>query len=191
MVKLQSNIRNMVLSLTIISVSAALVLALVSSVTAEPIALAKKAKQEAAIRKVLPAFEELQTDNAMVNNKEVPCFKALNGAGELVGMAIQTESENGFGGPLGVMVGVDNKGIITGYQILETAETPGLGSKAETWFQKGEKGCVIGRDCATPLMVAKDGGDVDAIAGATITSRAFLQTINDAYMVFIQKQSEQ
>ena len=46
--------------------------------------MAKKAKQEEAIRKVLPAFESLQTEVAMVNNKEVPCFKAMNGEGELV-----------------------------------------------------------------------------------------------------------
>lgn len=191
MAKLESNIRNMVLSLTIISVAAAAILALVSSITAEPIALAKKAKQEEAIRMVLPSFEQLEQDTAIYNGKQYPYFKALDGANAMVGMAVQTFSENGFGGHLGIMVGFDKKGGISGYQILETAETPGLGSKADMWFQEGQKGCVVGNDCSKPLCVSKDGGEIDAIAGATITSRAVLQAINDAHSIFTQKQFEQ
>ena len=191
MAKLESNIRNMVLSLTIIAVAAAAILALVSSVTAEPIALAKKAKQEAAIRMVLPPFEQLQNDTATFNGIQYPYFKAFNESNEMVGMAVQSGSENGFGGYIGIMIGFDNKGAISGYQILETSETPGLGSKADVWFQKGGKGCVYGNDCKQDLVVSKDGGQIDAISGATITSRAILQAINDAHSVFTQKQSQQ
>ena len=191
MAKLESNIRNMVLSLTIITVAAAAILALVSSVTAEPIAMAKKAKQEEAIRLVLPPFEELINDTASVNGVSYPCFKAYDAANQLVGIAVQSGSENGFGGHIGIMVGFDNQGSISGYQILETAETPGLGSKADVWFQQGGKGCIVGNDCHQILQVSKDGGKIDAISGATITSRAILQAINDAHSVFTQKQLQQ
>ena len=76
------------------------------------------------------------------------------------------------------------EGNISGYQILETAETPGLGAKAGEWFQKGSKGDVIGMNPAEGLKVKKDGGQVDAISGSTITSRAFCELINNAYEIF-------
>ena len=82
------------------------------------------------------------------------------------------------------MVGFDTEGNIAGYQILETAETPGLGAKAGEWFQKGNKGDVIGMNPSSELKVKKDGGNVDAISGSTITSRAFCALINNAYQTF-------
>ena len=81
-----------------------------------------------------------------------------------------------------MLVGFDATGKILGYTILESSETPGLGMKAGDWFQKGGKGCVIGLSPADgDLTVTKDGGKVDAITASTITSRAFLKAINQAY----------
>ena len=60
----------------------------------------------------------------------------------------------------------------------------GLGAKAATWFQQGAKGNIIGKNPATPLKVSKDGGDVDAITASTITSRAFLKAVNQAYAAY-------
>ena len=74
---------------------------------------------------------------------------------------------------------------MSGYQVLETHETPGLGAKADQWFQKDGKGCVVGSNPAEgALTVKKDGGTVDAISGSTITSRAFLGIVNEASSVF-------
>lgn len=93
--------------------------------------------------------------------------------------------ENGFAGPITLLVGFDEAGSIKGYTILSTSETPGLGVKAATWFQKGEKGDIIGRNPGEKaLQVSKDGGDVDAITASTITSRAFLKAVNNAYEVY-------
>ena len=178
--KAQSTLINMLLSLTVIAVVAAGALALVSSVTAEPIAKAQQAKTEAAIKAVLPPFEQLEE----LSVDGVTCTKAFNAAGELQGMAIMSSSEKGFGGHLGVMVGFDAEGNVTGYQVLQTAETPGLGAKAGEWFQQGNKGDIIGMNPSTPLSVKKDGGQVDAISGSTITSRAFCEAINNAYTTF-------
>ena len=185
--KAQSTLINMLLSLTIIAVVAAAALAFVSSVTAEPIAQAQIAKKEAAVKAVLPQFDRLE--ETVID--EVPCTKAYNAEGELVGMAIESKSSKGFGGNLVAMVGLDAEGNISGYQILETAETPGLGAKAGEWFQEGNKGNVIGKNPADGLKVKKDGGDVDAISGSTITSRAFCEIINNAYAIFQKGGNEQ
>ena len=78
-----------------------------------------------------------------------------------------------------------------GYTVLQASETPGLGAKAATWFQKDGKGSIIGK---TPkdgdLHVSKDdksGNAVDAITASTITSRAFLKAINQAYAVYARR----
>ena len=181
MKKAPSTLINMFLSLTIIAVVAGAVLALVSSVTADPIDNAKKAKKEAAIKAVLPDFDRLETKT--IDGAE--CNYAYDAANQLVGVAVEAGSDAGFGGHLGVMVGFDQTGAISGYQILETSETPGLGAKAGEWFQKDGKGSVIGMNPASNnITVKKDGGEVDAISGSTITSRAFCGSIAAAYEIF-------
>ena len=158
MEKLQSSFKNMVLSLVIISMVAAGLLAGVYILTLENINAQKKAKQEAAKLAVLAGHED--------------------------GTAIET-AVDGFGGTFRVMVGFDAEGNILGYEILEHQETPGLGSHMTHWFKNADKPGqnIIGRK-AGELQVSKDGGDVDAITAATITSRAFLKAINQAYAEF-------
>ena len=89
-----------------------------------------------------------------------------------------------------MLVGFNPAGEILGYTLLEHAETPGLGAKADTWFQKDGKASIIGKNPATPLTVSKDGGDVDAITASTITSRAFLKAINQAYNIYMKKNAD-
>ena len=155
MEKLQSSFKNMVLSLVIISMVAAGALAGVYLLTLENINAQKAAKQEAAKKAVLVGHED--------------------------GIAIET-AVDGFGGQFRVMVGFDQEGNILGYEILEHQETPGLGSHMTHWFKNADKPGqnIIGRKAGS-LTVSKDGGDVDAITAATISSRAFLKAINQAY----------
>ena len=87
---------------------------------------------------------------------------------------------DGIAVPLNIL----RDGNILGYTLLEQTETPGLGAKADKWFQKGEKGDIIGKSPAEPLTVSKDGGQVDAITASTITSRAFLLAVNNAYKAY-------
>ena len=100
-----------------------------------------------------------------------------------LGAAVESTT-SGFGGDLKILVGFDAQGNILGYTLLEHAETPGLGAKADKWFQKGAKGDIIGKNPAEELVVSKDGGQVDAITASTITSRAFLLAVNNAYKAF-------
>ena len=178
--KAQSTLINMLLSLTAIALVAAAALAAVNAVTQEPIAQAQEAKVQAAIKAVLPEFDKLEAMDVDGKNINV----AYNSQGEMVGAAIEAGNDNGFGGHLQVMVGFDKDGNVYGYSILESHETPGLGAKAAEWFQKGGKGDIVSVEHARPLTVKKDGGDVDAISGSTITSRAFLTAVNDAYAIF-------
>ena len=171
----------MLISLTAIALVAAAALAALNVVTKDPIAKAQQAKVENAIGAVLPPFAKLE-DKTVDGHL---CHVGLDEAGTMVGAAIEAGNDKGFGGHLQLMVGFDAQGAVSGYQILETHETPGLGAKADQWFQKDGKGCVVGcKPAEAQLSVKKDGGSVDAISGSTITSRAFLAIVNEAADVF-------
>ena len=86
-----------------------------------------------------------------------------------------------------MLVGFDAEGKVLGYTILQASETPGVGAKADKWFQADGKGSIIGKTAAQPLTVNKDGGDIDASTASTITSRAFLMSVNQAYSVYAAK----
>lgn len=180
--KLESSLVNMVVVLTAITLISAVALSAMNAATTEPINLAQKQKTEAAIKQVLPEFATLDVKIVELDGEEVVCNYAYNSNGDYVGVAVNSFTNEGFSGYIGVMVGIDKDGNITGYQILQTSETPGLGTKADLWFQEGGKGCVIGMNAKdNPLFVKKDGGEVDAITAATISSRAFCDAINRAY----------
>ena len=181
MEKLQSSFKNMVLSLVIISVVAAGALAGIYLLTLGNINRQKAEKEQAAILAVLPEGVKIAKPET-VNGLTV--YKAqLNG--EFVGAAVQTQEE-GFSGPQKIMVGFDAEGNILNYVVLEQTETPGLGSHIEHWFKNADKPGqnIIGRKATGAFAVSKDGGDVDAITAATISSRAFLKAINKAYAAF-------
>lgn len=187
--KAQSTLVNMLLSLTAIALVAAAALAVMNAVTEEPIKVAKENKVKKAIADVLQQVDEKgQVVEAIkyetlkdVESENAVCHLAYTAEGEYAGAAVETSDPNGFGGVLKVMVGFDKDGNVYGYSILESNETPGLGAKADKWFQKGSKGDIVGKSPATELKVVKDKGDVDAITGSTITSRAFLRCVNKAY----------
>ena len=179
MKKLESSFANMVIVLTVITVVAAACLGAMNNLTAEPIAASKKAKQEEAIKAVLPEFTTVD-EETIVNEQKI--FRAYNANDELVGIAIETK-ELGFGGDVTTMVGFDANGIIVDYSLLAHAETPGLGSKLVDWFKV--KSDIRGTGAnKMPLRVSKDGGEYDAITAATISSRAFLNSINKAYETY-------
>lgn len=179
---MKSTLVNMVLSLGVITVVAAAALAGVYTATKAPIEQAKAEKQKAAIGQVLPeiSFNNNPADEAAeitVNGETVTVFPARQD-GEIVGIAVESHDTNGFSGNITVMYGFNPSGDITGYAVMQHAETPGLGSKMEEWFRNPAHS-IIGLNAATSnLTVSKDGGDVDAITAATISSRAFLRALN-------------
>lgn len=193
MEKMKSSLFNMVMVIVGFAIVIAVLLAWVNHITEAPIkAKAEKTLQDG-IQEVMQTQDMKVTKNdtvrQMADGKETVfvVHEVANQAGKGIGAAVES-TVMGFGGDLKVLVGFDDLGKILGYTILQTSETPGLGMKADKWFQKDGKGNVIGKSPATgDLAVSKDGGDVDAITASTITSRAFLKAINQAYAAYAHK----
>ena len=176
MAKLESTFKNMVLSLVIISVVAAGALAGVYILTEKNIALQEAQKQQAAILAVLPEGCTVAEPEEV---EGLTIYKAFKDD-QWIATAVET-SEVGFDGPQVIMVGLDADGSVLDYVVLKQTETPGLGAHIDHWFKDaiGNRS-IIGKK-AGALAVNKDGGEVDAITAATISSRAFLKAINTAY----------
>ena len=192
MKKLESSLKNMALALTGFSVLAGGILGWVNGVTAEPIKQANAKTLSDAIAIVVPGFDNNPAEEAEtveLDGVSYKIYKATKG-GEYIGAAVESSSM-GFGGDLKVLVGFDPEGKIIDYSVLAHAETPGLGSKSAEWFKKGAKGDITGMNPGEKeLVVSKDGGQVDAITASTITSRAFLLAVNNAFKAFKNQKVE-
>lgn len=179
----------MLLSLTLISAIAGAILAGVYMLTEQPIAASKAATLQNAIRAVVPEFDNQPIEEAFMaatsEGDSLKIYPAKMG-GQLVGAAVESNTQKGFSGEIKVIVGFDAGGKLFNYSVLQHAETPGLGSKMQDWFRlEGTDRNVLGSDLSQgPLRVKKDGGTVDAITAATISSRAFLDAVNRAYSAF-------
>ena len=190
MKKLESTITNMVVVLVGVALVTGSILAYVNHVTEEPIKLQAEKTLADGIKAVMGGVElTVAKDDTVRQNvagKEATfvIHEAVGADKAPLGAAVESTA-GGFGGDLKVLVGFDTDGKILGYTVLQHAETPGLGAKADKWFQKDGKGCIIGKSPATDkLTVKKDGGDIDAITASTITSRAFLLAVTQAYQAY-------
>lgn len=182
MAKTESTFKNMVLSLTLISLGASACLGYVYQMTKAPIELSILNKKLSAIKLVVPEFN---------NNPDAEMYKLPTGEGDsleiypakkdsiIVGYAVNTNTNNGFSGNISIMAGFKPDGTIINTTVLEQKETPGLGTKmAEPLF----KDQFIDKNPSQfALKVKKDGGPVDAITAATISSRAFCDAVQRAY----------
>ena len=179
----KSSFKNMSLCLLAICLVCSALLAGVYALTAEPIAAAAAAKNEAAIKDVLPetavTIEEERTVD--FEGASYGYNLAYDELGNTVGCAINV-APVGFGGPIVIKVGFDVNGCICNTKVLSQAETPGLGAKCvEPSFSDQFKGW---NPAEKDLAVKKDGGDVDAITASTITSRAYADGLLLATKVF-------
>ena len=191
MKKLKSSLINMTLVLSCFAVITAGLLAWVNSITSAPIQKQAEENLKKGIKTVMgnDKVEVERTDTIKKDNHGKQTIYVIHNVslqGKPLGAAVESAAQ-GFGGTLKVLVGFDKQGTIQGYTILETAETPGLGSKADKWFQKDGKGNIIGKQPNGKFKVKNDGGSIDAITASTITSRAFLSSISQAYTAYIGK----
>jgi Na+-translocating ferredoxin:NAD+ oxidoreductase subunit G len=186
--KPESTFINMVLRLFVIVSVAGLALGLVYSQTFDVIQAAKKAKLEAAISEVVPAFDTLITYQVMPSTgKDSITFYNAYSKNKLIGTAIATYTDKGFSGRIKLMIGFDTMGVIINTAVLDHKETPGLGDKMDK--SKGDWPSQFkGKDPKTfVLKVTKDKGSVDAITAATISSRAFCDATLRAYDALISE----
>lgn len=179
----QSSFKNMTVCLFAICIVCSSLLAGVYALTKEPIDAAAAAKNEAAIKEVLPeaavTIEEERTVD--FDGASYSYNLAYDEAGNTVGCAINV-APVGFGGPISIKVGFDAAGVVWNTKVLSQAETPGLGAKCvEAAFADQFKGFDPSQK---KLAVKKDGGDVDAITASTITSRAYADGVALAVKVF-------
>lgn len=182
----------MLLVLTGVTALAVALLAYFNQITKEPIAKANMQILNEALMNVVPEFdnnpvEESDTIFSTQENTQVVDFiiYPAKKEGKWIGSAVQSASL-GFGGEIKILVGFDENGKIYNYYLLSHAETPGLGSKADIWFKEGEPGNIIGKSPGDkPLAVDKDGGEVNSITASTITTRAFLNAVNNAYQAYL------
>jgi len=182
MAKTESTFKNLVLSLTLISLISSALLGFVYEFTKEPIALSNLNIKLNAIKQVVPEF---------TNNPNDEMYRLPTGEGDsleiypakkddvIVGYAVNTYTLKGFSGNISLMAGFKPDGTIINITVLEQKETPGLGTKiTEPEFndQFNDK-----NPAEFELKVKKDGGPVDAITAATISSRAFCEAVQRAY----------
>ena len=179
----KSSFKNMTICLFAICVVCSSLLAGVYALTKEPIDAAARAKNEAAIKEVLPssAVSIEQERTVDFEGATYTYNLAYDQQGNTVGCAINV-APVGFGGPIMIKVGFDADGVICNTKVLSQAETPGLGAKCvEPAFAEQFKGW---NPSQKKLAVKKDGGDVDAITASTITSRAYADGLALASKVF-------
>ena len=190
MAQKESTFLNMTVTLFIVTFVAAGILGFVHDLTKDAIELAKQKAQQEAIESVLPPFETLGTSYKVLpedGTDSLQFFPAYDANNQLVGTAVETYTKKGFSGLISIMAGLSPDGTITGYEVLDHKETPGLGSKMGLWFKNEAKSKqnIIGKNPGTiKFQVSKDGGDIDAITASTISSRAFLDAIVRAYKTY-------
>lgn len=175
---------NMFVALFVICVVAGGVLGIVYNATKDPITAAETAKRTEAIEKVLPDFKELKEIKvkSALEDTDIPFYLAYDADSIFIGAAVETFTNKGFSGNISLMVGILADGTVNNISVLQHAETPGLGSKmTEASFkdQFNDK-----HPDSFSFKVKKDGGDVDAITAATISSRAFCDAVNRALSTF-------
>ena len=164
------------LSVTLLLICAVVAAALagVNAYTAPIIAQRKAEKTQQAIEAVLPGGGDaapFEDDTGMVT----AVYESDSG------WAVQV-SANGFGGAMDMMVGIDRSGNVIGISIISHAETPSLGAVAADKSAAGAAFRSQFAGLSGTLAVDKDGGTVDAISGATITSRAVVAGVNAALL---------
>ena len=160
------------LSLFLITAAAALILSLVNALTAGPIARRQAAERQAALEAVMPGanvFSELYSVDETIER--------ISGAyigTTFLGYCVEV-APNGFGGAISLMVGVADGGDITGVAILDHSETPGLGARAA---QPEFLDQYIGKSGTVTVNGGRNA--IDAVSGATITSKAVTSGVNTA-----------
>lgn len=185
--KKEASLLRLVLVLTTIALVAGLALTGVYALTKEPIEKAQDEKKQNALNAVLPNFKGTIKDTTVqVDGENMVVHVAINEDGTLFGAGIETFTKKAFAGRFDLMVGFDNKGTILNTEVIKAGETPGLGDKINKDKSNFAEQFNHQNPADYKLSVTKDGGDVDAITAATISSRAYCDAVTRAYNVFMK-----
>ena len=190
---MKSTLRNMTAVLFGITLVASAGVGVVNMITAKPIAKAKSADTENAVKEVLNGvdFDAIAQADTLIdkNNCPVIVYRAMK-QDSVAAYAIKAPSitKNGFNGKVTLMVGYTPDGVVNNIAVVEQNETPGLGTRMK---DEGNSlyASVQGKNTwemrrTGKLAVSKDGGEVDALTAATISSRAYVNAIETADAAF-------
>ncbi len=184
------NIFKLVGVLALICTVCTAILAAVNAVTEKPIARAKELNVLDAAKKVLPAGSEPVKVAREIEGQSVDLFVARDADGKMTAVAVQGTSNKGYGGPVTLMVGIAADGTLINYEVTGQTETPGLGTKIKDAAGAFGKS-LLTRPDGTPRPVAgtvwkvkRDGGEIDAVTAATISSRAALEAVRNAIATY-------
>ncbi len=184
------NIIKNTLILVAITLTAALCLAVVNAVTKNRIAEAEEKERMDSFYTVMPDANEFKdlTEYVIYWNAKrsggaeiVSAFEVYDKNNEFIGVVVSVVSHNGYGGDITLSLGVDTEGVITGMKVTSMSETSGLGANCtdENWqAQFKDKDADI-------LTYTKKGAEkpdeIDALTGATITTKAVLEAVNEGH----------
>lgn len=177
---LSSTLGHMIIAMVCVAAFSGAILGFSYQITKAPIEEAKNARQAEAVLEVVPGEFDNNPfqDRIPIGHKGIELYPARQGS-KITSIAVKSYSNNGFSGRIELIVGFLLDGTITGYTIIEQKETPGLGTKVtESKFSNQFKGM---NPRSHGFKVKQDGGEIDAVTSATISSRAVIDAIKRAY----------
>ena len=180
---MKSTLFNMVAVLFTVTLIASAGVGAVNMITADAIAEANAAATKQAVSNVLPAFENTEISEQTIDDMPIKVYTATAG-GEKVGYAVESMTKNGFGGVIRLMVGFAPDGQILNVNVLQQAETPGLGTKMADEDNALLNSIKDKKAWEIEFKVKKDGGELDALTAATISSRAYYDAVQRAYQAY-------
>ena len=159
-----------ILFLTVVVLISVIALTVTNGITEEPIAEGRRQAIMEMLQSLFPEMDDFRYDEASERY-------AATAGGALVGQAFMAQGV-GYGGPIDILIGLELDNTLRGVQIVSQKETPGLGAKiTDATFLDQFVGLGAGA-----LALTKDGGAIDAITGATISSSAVVAAIRDAVL---------
>ncbi|MFW6363633.1 MAG: RnfABCDGE type electron transport complex subunit G [Spirochaeta sp.] len=182
--KQQNKASTMIGVLTVIAVLSGAALGFTDYLTRDIIQANRIETQMSAVRQVLPEYQNEPIDEQWAHPEfeENYVFPARDGEGSIIGLAVQSRVGSGYSGDISAIVGMEPDGRVVGVVILQHSETPGLGARiTEEEFTRQFDGVNPATD---PPRLVRDGGDIDAIAAATISSRAVVEVVERAGVVY-------
>ncbi len=183
-------IMKMMVVLTLISVVSGVALGTMNEVTRDPIIQAEfKFAKEPALKEILPEYDnDLVADKfEIVSGEKIVTVYPAKQNGKVVALGYES-SAKGVNGDIRIMVGIDlEKNVLRGIRVVAHSETPGLGARiTEAAFSRQFDNIPLG----APVKVKPDGGQVDAISGATISSRGTCEAVEAAFKFFEEHKAE-
>jgi len=185
----QDSVFKMVAALTVTCVISGVALAFTYNVTKDRIVAAEKEARLESVRTVLPEFDGEPVEKELEIDGETYTFFIGKKDEKMVGVAVATKAI-GYGGDVHMLIGMDIHGIIRGMALLQHQETPGLGTKAGgSRFLSQFIGQKL-HATSDEFLVTKDGGQINAVTAATITSRAVAKAATAALHAFMKAKEQ-